>query len=148
MSKSNKELKYRIEALEGEIEYHEERAEMQRERIWELIQENDRLTLRYEPFNPEGSEGHGESFYDLLEERNSLQQKLRFVEQQRDNLECALRNTQPAPKPKNPRKRHSAGVSLDLWPISDWFRLSFHRWNPGKYAQLTIGPIRVDFYQY
>lgn len=70
----------------------------QQDRIHELITENDRLTLKYEPYVP----------------------------------------------PKHPK---CLSISLDLWPLGEWWRFNWKGWNPGKYAQLNIGPLRVDFFQ-
>lgn len=47
----------------------------------------------------------------------------------------------------NYRSSKCLTVSLDLWPPRDWFRLKLVRWNPGQYAQLYVGPFRVDFFQ-
>lgn len=47
-----------------------------------------------------------------------------------------------------PRKAgYAAALCLDLWPLSDWFRLRFDRFKPGRYFQLCVGPIRLDFYE-
>lgn len=43
--------------------------------------------------------------------------------------------------------KNSASIAIDLWPISDWFRLNYSPWNPGRTAQLTVGPIRMDIYE-
>lgn len=75
-------------------------------RIVELISENDRLTLKYKPYEP--------------------------------------------PKVKKVKKvksepRWFGSLSFDYWPARDWFRLSFKKYKPGKYAQITVGPIRWDW---
>lgn len=44
-------------------------------------------------------------------------------------------------------KTHKVGaLSLDFWPPSDWFRISLHRWSPGKAFQLCLGPLRFDWF--
>lgn len=42
---------------------------------------------------------------------------------------------------------YAASLSLDIWPLSDWARLGIDRFNPGRYFQLRLGPIRFDFYE-
>lgn len=121
------ELEYALEAAEDEISLLQEETSAQKKRIWELIKENDRLTLAYEPYHPPGHENENVSYYELIEENKSLK--------------AALTSTKPT-------KRHYAGcISLDFWPIREMFRLSFSKWNPGKYAQLVVGPIRIDFFE-
>jgi len=46
------ELGYTIEALEDEVDALTATVEEKQRRIVELITENDRLTLRYEPYEP------------------------------------------------------------------------------------------------
>lgn len=48
---------------------------------------------------------------------------------------------------KKKYSKYSASISIDLWPIQDWFRLKYCPYTPGKAAQFTIGPLRGDFYQ-
>lgn len=36
-------------------------------------------------------------------------------------------------------------ISLDFWPPSGWFRLNYEPWGTGGYAQLIVGPIRIDW---
>lgn len=48
---------------------------------------------------------------------------------------------------KNRRPRYAADVAIDFWPLRDWFRLSFKRFHPGRYAQIVVGPIRAEFYE-
>lgn len=70
---------YLIEALEDELEYHveaivEKNKEIDKKhtRIVELVHENDRLTLTYEPYRPPGDENEGLGYYDLINENNTL----------------------------------------------------------------------------
>lgn len=44
------------------------------------------------------------------------------------------------------KPKHAADMALDIWPIRDWFRLSYSPWNPGKYTQICIGPLRMEFF--
>jgi hypothetical protein len=37
-------------------------------------------------------------------------------------------------------------LSFDYWPPSDWLRFSVHRWKPGQYFQINLGPFRFDWY--
>lgn len=90
-------LKYSLEALEDELEYHvdtivEKNQEIERltsavkdsdaliikkqARIVELIHENDRLTMAYEPYRPPGDEDEGLTFYGLKDENDSLMQNV------------------------------------------------------------------------
>lgn len=65
-------LQYTIEALTDEIDNLNDIISMKQERIAELINQNDRLTLTYEPYRPPGDEYEGVSFYELVEENDSL----------------------------------------------------------------------------
>lgn len=38
-------------------------------------------------------------------------------------------------------------LSLDLWPPSQWLKLSFSPWEPGKYLQTCVGPVRLDVFE-
>lgn len=75
-------------------------------RIAELIRENDRLTLKYEPYYP----------------------------------------------PKHPKaklaklRNHALTIAFDPWPLMEWKRLSYSSYNPGKYMQICVGPLRVDWF--
>ena len=166
-----KPLKEQIEALESEIEDLKEMARIKQERMWEIIQENDRLTLKYEPYRPPGDEHEETSFYDLIEENDTLTKNIldkievikevekeneglhRTVETMRSqnvNLATELREVrkriismQMAPKPAKIKKY--GGISFDFWPPRDWFRFSYNKWHPGMAAQLCIGPIRIDW---
>lgn len=44
------------------------------------------------------------------------------------------------------RPRYAADIALDVWPLRDWFRLSYSPWRPGQYLQIVIGPIRIEVY--
>lgn len=122
-----------------------------RERLWDLIKENDRLTLTYEPYIPEDSEDYGLDFYGLKEDNDVLTEKvanfMRIIKDQDEqiwDLEAKLNESKKSKKPKSPK--YAGGISFDLWPLSDWFRFSIDTWNPGRYFQLCIGPIRVELF--
>lgn len=175
MSKKNKEkiveLQYSIEALEDEVSYLVEQLAQEHSKLWEVIQENDRLTITYEPYRPPGDEYEGLGFYELIEENDSLTKKLldkiKVIEEldeinrnlyDKKNLLTSdlidlrtevsrMKNTMK-PKRQWSKKYPKAGcVTIDFWPPRDWFRLSYHPWKPGMAAQLCIGPIRIDFFQ-
>jgi hypothetical protein len=80
MSRSKKdekilELSYTIEALKDEVDYWKEQHDLKQSRISQLIQENDRLTLTYEPYRPSGDEDANISYYDLKKENKRLRSK-------------------------------------------------------------------------
>lgn len=133
---------YQTEALEDEIDNLEEELSITKEKLWEIIQENDRLTLTYEPYSPPGHEDENIGYYDQKEEIQRLRTMIRELQTEAHQLNKRLKET-PTPKKKYPK---AGCVSFDFWPLSDWFRLSLNRWNPGMASQLCIGPIRVDWF--
>ncbi len=156
-----KELKYRIEALEAEIEDLEESLRDEHQKLWEVIQENDRLTLTYEPYRPPGDEHENLDFYGLLEENDSLtenvldkievikelEDQMRQLTQENRRVYAELSDLKRAMVEMKPKRYPKSGViSFDFWPPRDWFRLSYHSWKPGMAAQLCIGPIRIDWF--
>lgn len=146
------ELQYSVEALENEIESLEEDARINHEKLWTIIQENDRLTMTYEPYRPPGDEHEGLDFYELIDENKDLKKEVeRLVWKGREYYDEAQHYKQAVTDMKmaqEKRKRYSkAGViSFDFWPPRDWFRLSYHPWKQGMAAQLCIGPIRIDWF--
>lgn len=53
---------------------------------------------------------------------------------------------QAAATPKRPIWGWKFGsVAIDFWPPTEWFRFRWSPWKPGRYAQLCIGPIRIDW---
>lgn len=48
---------------------------------------------------------------------------------------------------RNHQAKYAADICFDLYPLSDWVRLSYKGFKPGRYAQLVVGPIRAEFYQ-
>lgn len=50
-------------------------------------------------------------------------------------------------EPVKQKAKYAASLCFDFWPLEDWRRLSFSAWNPGRYMQLTVGPIRLDFFE-
>lgn len=81
-----KEYKYRIEALEHEVSDREDLVALQRIRIRELIDNLDRLSLRYEPFIPEGDDDHGLDFYELVEDNKRLVAENQELNRDRDGV--------------------------------------------------------------
>lgn len=67
-----KEQSYMIEAQNDEIAYLKGEVAEKHEKLWAVIQKNDRLTMTYEPYRPPGDEYEGLTFYELIEENNSL----------------------------------------------------------------------------
>lgn len=123
-----------VEEMQGQIEELEDLVRSKHERIWELIQENDRLTMTYEPYRAPGDENENTGYYDLIEEVNELRNQI--LEYRSETL-----------KPKKIRKKYAGDIAFDIWPLSDWFRWSYSSWDPGKYWQLCIGPIRFEFFE-
>jgi regulator of replication initiation timing len=143
------EQSYTIEAFENEIEDLEEVIKVTKAKLWEVIQENDRLTMRYEPYRPPGDQHEDYDFYELIEENKSLKKKIRLLSEQNTQLLTELRDIRVAMREMKPLKRkHPKGgvVSFDFWPPSDWFRLKYDKWTPGMAAQLCIGPLRIDWF--
>lgn len=136
------EQSYTIEALGDEIEHMKGEVAEKHAKLWEVIQENDRLTMTYEPYRPEGDEDHGKDFYELIEENKDLHSNIKRIAT--DNLELRLELSRQQSKKKKYKK--CGTVSLDFWPIKDWFRFSHYKWNPGMYAQLCVGPFRFDWF--
>jgi regulator of replication initiation timing len=138
---ANQTMGYDIEALEEEVDRLMELLQDKHEKLVNLINENDRLTMRYEPYRPEGDEDYGKDFYELIEENNRLR---------RDNLKLTNRlwEVEQAVKEIKPKKKYRKNgvVSFDFWPLSEWVRFSHNKWDPGKAAQLAVGPIRFDWF--
>lgn len=153
MGKSKKdekltELGYSIEALEDEIEHLHEVISSKHTRVVELIGENDRLTMTYEPYRPPGDEDENISYYDLKEENEHLRSKAWEYKLEVYHYQQELAHQQEVTQAvKTPRRKHAGCLTFDFWPLSDWFRLNLCRWNPGKAFQLCIGPIRLDFFE-
>ncbi len=141
------ELSYSVGALEDEIEYLNETVAQKQGRIVELINENDRLTMAFDPYIPEDSEDYGLTFYGLKAENESLIEKIQEKMFEISNLRGQLSHYEeidPINETKNPK---NGCLSFDFWPLSDWVRLSLYRWEPGKAFQLCIGPCRLDWFE-
>lgn len=64
----------------------------------------------------------------------------------RETAKNIIQQAAITPEPKRPWYGWKYGsVSFDFWPPKDWLRLHYHGWQPGRYAQLLIGPIRIDW---
>lgn len=163
MSKvTKKQLQYDVEALEDHIEHLEEVIADSKAKHWELIQENDRLTLTYEPYRPPGDEYEGLQFYDILEENDELTRgildKMEVIKEQ-DQRIAELRNQIYALQrtlqvnsdvvkaaAKKPRVKYDRwwNLSFELWPGA--WGLNYYRFQGKKYnsnsreGQAQIGP--------
>lgn len=140
LKEKNLEQSYTIEALEDEITNLEEIIASLKAKQWELVQENDRLTMRYEPYRPPGDENEGRDFYELIDEVSEARSQISRLAQENYELRVQMRNMRPK------RYKKNGVISFDFWPLRDWFRLSRHKWNPGMAAQVCVGPIRVDWF--
>lgn len=108
-------------------------------RIVELITENDRLTLKYEPyFPPEQDPGY--TYMDLIEENERLRWTVAGLKADKEQTKAAKFKT------KTKLKDHCLTISFDPWPLMEWKRFSYSKYNPGKYMQICVGPLRVDWF--
>lgn len=73
----------------------------------------------------------------LIAENSRLRNRLNEIIAENDRLTLKY-------EPYKPQKCGS--VSFDFWPLGEWIRFSFKRWEPGQYAQLVIGPARFDWF--
>lgn len=134
---------YSIEAQDDEIEHLREIISQDHSRIVELIEENDRLTLAYEPYHPPGDENENVGYYDLIEENDRLTNKALEYKHEAIQYQQMLK----AERAKKARKRYAGCVSFDFWPLTDFLRLKLYRWSPGKAFQACVGPVRIDWFQ-
>jgi len=160
LSKSKKDdkilgLQYDLEALNDEVEHLSEVIASKQARIVELIRENDRLTLAYEPYRPPGDEWEGVNFYDLVEENEALTQKvldkMQIIEEldtELYQLKRSLVELKKAPEipvaPKRPLIKYDRfwNVSFELWPGS--WGLSYYRYQHERHgSQSREGSIYV-----
>lgn len=137
------ELGYSIEALEDETEHLREIISQKHSRIVELIHENDRLTLTYEPYHPPGSELENTGYYELIDQIHHLEAKVLEYKFEVHHYQQELASE----KAKKVRSKHVGLLSFDFWPLTDWLRLKLYRWNPGKAFQACVGPLRFDWFQ-
>ena len=147
------ELNWELEAANSEIDDLIEQIADQQRRIVELINENDRLTITYEPFIPEDDPDYGREFFEILEENKelnnrvtSLVYRLDNINRERNEFQLQLWDLQKAVKEMKPKHKKCGVISFDFWPLRDWFRFNYHKWNPGMAAQLCIGPFRIDWF--
>ena len=132
---------YNIEALEDEIEYLKGEHATNKARIWELIQQNDTLTMKYCPYRPPGDEDEDIDYYDLKDENAKLRA---------ENLGLALKlYNVPRKAPEIPVKKKVKNdrwwnFSIELWPGA--WGLNYYRYDWKKYSantregQMQIGP--------
>lgn len=79
----------------------------------------------------------------LIENIDQLNTELERVYAERNRLREQLGINQG---PKRPWYGWKFGsIAFDFWPPKDWFRLDYRPWGSGRYAQLTVGPIRIDW---
>ena len=142
---------YSIEVLEDEISDLEEQLSETKTKLWEIIQENDRLTLTYEPYRPTGDENEGVNFYDLFDENKELKATVRQLEQEVVNLNYKLRQVEKSmvemkPAGKQPRIKYDRwwNASFELWPGA--WNCSYYRYQAKKHGsksregQVQVGP--------
>lgn len=146
---SKNEMKYQIEALEDEIEDLKSEVAEEHSKLWEIIQENDRLTLAYEPYRPPGDENEGVNFYDLIEENKELRAEVAGLKIQlylKDNLPDAPVEPIKKSRIKNDRWWN---FSIELWPGA--WGLNYYRYDWKKYksssreGQMQIGPFGLSW---
>lgn len=84
----------------------------------------------------------------LLEEQNvELLYDIEFLEERITTLVSRAADTGVAMRNTTaPKTKYAGSLCFDFWPPKDWFRLGITHWNPGRYFQLRIGPIRLDFF--
>lgn len=149
------EFQYTIEALEDELQDHEKEIEDTKAKLWDVIQENDRLTLTYEPYRPPGDEHEGLDFYELIEENDNLTQnilnKIAVIKELEERIYILERTVQvnkapriPASDPKKPRIKNERwwNFSVELWPGA--WGLNYYRFNWQKHGSVSReGSIQV-----
>lgn len=159
MSKNKKddkilELQYNVEALENEIESLEEDARINHEKLWTVIQENDRLTLRYEPFRPPGDPTEEYDFYELVDENKALEKEVKYEKDKNNRLTAELIDVRKAvaemkivqEEPRRLIKNDRYwNFSFELWPGA--WGLNYYRYDWRKYGarsregSIQLGPI-------
>lgn len=139
LKRENQTLLYTTEALDEEIEYLRDELRMKGDRVVELISEVDRLSLRYEPYRPEGDEDESKDFYELIEEVSAL--KARVGRLMQENWRISEEKVESG---KVKTKKFGI-LSLNFWPISDWVCFSYNKWDSGQYFQIRIGPLGFDW---
>lgn len=84
----------------------------------------------------------------LIEEILQLHDDIVYLHQRNNDLMTERDQQQKAAKykAKVKLKDHCLTISFDPWPLMEWKRLSYSSYNPGKYAQLCVGPLRVDWF--
>lgn len=148
-------LGYSIEALENELEHLEEVIEDTKAKLWQVICDNDRLTMTYEPYRPPGDKHEGLDFYELIEENDNLtnnvlakiavikeleeeknedKKRITSLEYRNTNLANELREVRKAvvemkPAAKQPRIKNDRwwSLNIELWPGA--WGLNYHRYD-------------------
>lgn len=149
------ELGYTIEALQDEVDHWQEVAAENKAKLWDIICENDRLTLTYEPYSPPGHEDENVGYYDLKEENKDLSDRInRYLDtiQKQDNLLWELRAEVALQKLTKEAKKKFAfkndrwwSVSFELWPGAwdlNYYRYDWKRHNgTSREGNFQIGPL-------
>lgn len=157
LKEKNLEQSYTIEALQDEIEFLQQDNADRRAKLWEVVCENDRLTMRYEPYRPPGDEHEEFDFYELIEENESLSQnilnKMKVIDEKNiemANLNYKIRQLEKAAVEMNPantiriKNDRWWNFSVELWPGA--WGLNYYRYDWKKYGatsregQMQIGP--------
>lgn len=91
---------------------------------------------------------------DLESINQELERDIAFLERRVSELTGKILDLSKEPtlgdmfhKFKRHQPKYGGDVCFDFWPITDWFRLRVSKWNPGKYFQLCVGPLRLEFYE-
>lgn len=87
-----------------------------------------------------------EEILELQESMDSYRKRVCNLIEENDRLTSTYEPYEPPKPPRTRLRDHCLTFSLDLWPIRDWFRFGYKGYNPGKYSQLTIGPLRIDYF--
>lgn len=139
MSKKDEKIleqSYTIEALEDEIRH--------------LDEENDRLTNnildKIEVIKEYDNDN--KRLHETVRDNDDLVKGLRReIEGLDEYIGLLLTPSEPKKVKKTRREpKYAADIALDFWPPSDWVRFSLSKFRPGRYFQVCIGPLRMEFY--
>ncbi len=147
-----KELEYQIEALQDQVEDLEQQLQDQHAKLWSIIQENDRLTLKYEPYRPEGDEHENLDFYGLVEDNKKLKDLVKRLQEKNNRLVSELIDVRKAITETKVAKEHKPlikytrwwNANIELWPGA--WDLNYYRYKWEKYGSdsregsLQFGP--------
>ena len=149
---SKKEYTYQIEALEEEIKDLKSEIVENHTKLWDIIQENDRLTMTYEPYRPPGDEDEGVNFYDLIEENKELRAEvagLKIKLYLDDQLPIKPFKDEKLKKKERIKNDRWWNFSIELWPGA--WGLNYYRYNwkksgsQSREGQMQIGPFGLSW---